>query len=122
MTEQAVPDALAVSFASMVNVAVEYWRLSRWLQSAGASPGAGPARHAVRKIEEFLKNNELEVQALDGRPFDAGLAARVIDTVESDSVPAGQTLIDETLSPVVLWRGQVVRAAEVVTAKRGGEK
>lgn len=117
MTEPAIPDTLPVPFTALVNLAVEYWRLSRWLQSAGASSGAGPARHSVRKLEEFLRRHELDVQTLDGRTFDPGLAVKVIDTIEKNSLPAGQTVIEETLSPIVLWRGQVVREAEVVTAR-----
>ena len=57
---------------------------------------------------------ELEVQSLDGRPFDPGLAVRVIDSVADPSLPRGTALIAETLSPLILWRGQVVKAADVV--------
>lgn len=106
---------LSVPLQSLVNLAVEQWRLAAWLAAHGTGAGAGPARHAVRKLEEFFRQNELEVQVLDGRPFDSGLAVRVVDTVQDDTLPPGKAVIAETLSPMVLWRGQVVRPAEVVT-------
>jgi hypothetical protein len=59
----------------------------------------------------------LETVSLDGRPHDAGLAATVIDTVDEPTLPKGQTIVIETLSPMVLWRGQVVKTAEVVTGR-----
>jgi hypothetical protein len=118
MNPPPVPDTIAVSLSSLVQLAVEYWRLATWLKTTTASASAGPARHAVRKLEDFLKKHELDVQSLDGRPFDAGLAAKVIDTTEDPSLPAGQVMIIETLSPMVLYRDQVVRPAEIVTAQR----
>jgi hypothetical protein len=119
MNESPLPESLPIAFAQMVNLAVEYWRLARWLQAAGSAASAGPARHSVRKLEDFLKKHEFDVQHLDGRSFDPGLAARVIDTVEDASISPGKIIVIETLSPMVLWRGQVVRPAEVVTAHNG---
>ena len=118
MSETQIPEMLSVSFTSLVNLAIEHWRLAVWLQTSGGSANAGPARHAVRKLQDFLKSHELEVQSLDGRAFDPGLAARVVDRIEDRTLPADRITIVETLSPMVLWRGHVVRPAEVVTAQR----
>jgi hypothetical protein len=118
MSQTQIPESLSVSFTSLVNLAIEQWRLAQWLQTSAHGASAGPARHALRKLQDFLKSHELEVQTLDGRVFDAGLAARVVDTVEDRSLPADRIMIVETLAPMVLWRGQVVRPAEVVTAQR----
>ena len=54
---------------------------------------------------------------MDGLPFDAGMAARVIDTVDDPKLPAGKSFVAETLSPLVLWRGNVVRDADIVTRR-----
>jgi hypothetical protein len=118
MSEMQLPESVTVSFSSLVNLAIEQWRLAHWLRSSSAGTSAGPARHAVRKLEDFLKSHDLAVQTLDGRVFDAGLSARVVDTIEDRSLPPDRTMIVETLVPMVLWRGQVVRPAEVVTAQK----
>src|SRR5207249_11415611 len=101
-------------------LAVEYWRLSNWLEQSPCRQNAAPARHALRRIADFLQAQEIEVQALDGRPFDAGLAARVVDTIDDANLSEASSVIDQTLSPLVLWRGQVVKAAEVIV-RRGAK-
>jgi hypothetical protein len=42
------------------------------------------------------------------------MAAEVIDRVEDDSLVRGESIVDETISPLVLWRGQVAKPAQVV--------
>ena len=116
------PDAavsMNVPLAALVALAVEQWRLSRWLaaQPAGRAAQVGAARHALRKMEDFLGQCALEVRDLDGRPFDAGLAARVVDAVDDPRLPPGTAVVAETVSPLVLWRGNVVKPAEVVTRR-----
>ena len=111
MSPEPIPESLSVPLPALVGLCVEHWRLAR-------SPAGDPAaRHALRRIEDFLKLCELEARNLDGHPFDPGLAVRVVDTVDDPGLPEGKAVIAETLSPVVLWRGAVVRAADVVTRK-----
>jgi hypothetical protein len=101
-------------------LASEHWRLATWLAGIpGASSGsaAAPARHALRRIVDFLTAAQLEVRSMHDRPFDPGLAVRVVDAVDDPSLPAGETVIAETVSPLILWRGNVVRPADVVTRK-----
>jgi hypothetical protein len=116
MAEANPPQNQTVPMSALANLAVEWWRLS-------AAPGvaaAGPARHALRKMEDFLKSCELEAQSMDGRAFDAGLAARVVDTIDDPNMPMGRTVIEQTISPIVYWRGQVIRPAEIVTRRGTG--
>ena len=118
MSDDGLPSTVAVPLASLITLGVEQWRLATWLAANPVASGStAPARHALRKLEDFLRAHGIEAQSLDGRPFDAGLAARVIDTVEDPKMEAGTSVIEETLSPMILYRGQVVRAAEVVTRR-----
>lgn len=114
--EPAPPASIEVPLAALVNLGLEHWRLAVTL---GPTPAA-PARHALRRIGDFLATCELEVRGLDGRAFDPGLAARVVDAVDDPGLPAGVAVVAETLSPMVLWRGNVVRAADVVTRRGVG--
>ena len=113
------PASLNVPLPALVALAVEQWRLSRWLaaQPVAHAAQAGPARHALRRMDDFLRLCALEVRDMDGRPFDAGLAARVVDAADDPLLPPGSAVIAETVSPLVLWRGDVVKAAEVVTRR-----
>ena len=112
MSRQDISQTLNVPMKSLADLAVEWWRLS-----SGLKETSGAVRHALRKIEDFLRQCELEVQSLDGRPFDAGLAATVLDTVEDPVLEPGRAVIEQTVCPLVLWRGTVLRAAEVVTRR-----
>ena len=114
MVDQA--ENVNVPVAALAALAVEYWRLGKWLNGAGVS-GAGPARHAVRKMGDFLKSVEVDVEQMEGKPFDAGMACVVVDSVEDEGMEAGKVMIEETVSPLVMWKGKVVRNAEVVTRK-----
>lgn len=110
-----VPESLQVSLAALADLAVDHWRLAK---AIAASPGeASSMRHAARRIGEFLGRLDVTCRSLNGQPFDAGLAARVVDAADDSSLPAGEALIVETLSPIVLVKGRVVRAAEVVTVR-----
>ena len=116
-------DSLSVPLPALVGLCVEHWRLAKWLAArppapgGDASSGSAPARHALRRMEDFLKLCELEARDLDGLPFDPGLAARVLDTTDDPRLPEGTAVIGETLSPMVLWRGTVAQPADVVTRK-----
>jgi len=118
-----IPESLSVPLSSLVNLAIEYWRLATWLAAipGSNSSAAGPARHALRRFEEFFKSSDLEVRSMDGQPFDPGLAVRVIDALEDATLPDGRTVIAETLSPMVLWHGRVLKPAEIVIRRGVGK-
>jgi hypothetical protein len=106
---------MEIPTADLIAVAIEHWRLSTWLATAGGNIGI--ARHSVRRIGDMLARWQIETQSLDGRPFDAGLAAKVVDTIDDPSAPKGIEVVCETVSPLVIWRGSVVRSAEVVVRR-----
>ena len=115
--DQSPPDTVAVPVAALVTLAVEHWRLTEWLTGIGGDTAAtaGPARHALRRIADLLARQKVEVRPLTGHPFDAGLAARVVDTTDDPSLPPGTAVVAETVSPLVLIDGRVARPADVVT-------
>ncbi len=109
-------DPVPVPVSALADLGVEHWRLTTWLSSIGgdAAPAAGPARHALRKIGDLLTRFEVEVVSMDGRPFDPGLPVRVVDTTDDPSLPAGESVVAETVSPLVTVAGRVARPADVV--------
>ncbi|HVX86382.1 MAG TPA: hypothetical protein VH253_16480 [Phycisphaerae bacterium] len=113
---------MEVTVDQLAALAVEHWRMATVLGPALEAAGAGatPVRHALRKMGDVLKAWEIEARSLDGMPYDAGLAARVIDTVEAGraaGLKKGEMRIVETVSPLVMRGGEVVRTAEVVIEK-----
>jgi hypothetical protein len=113
MTDE-LPQTLPVSLSSLAELAVEWWRLGRRADSEETSP---QARHAARRLGKFLSDLGLEVLDVTGRAYEPGLAVEVLDAFEDGRLPAGSEVIDETIAPVVLFRGAVVRHGQVIVKR-----
>ena len=114
MTDE-LPQTLHVSLSSLAELAVEWWRLERW---AGGSDDSSPqARHVARRLGRFLSEHGLEVLDVTGRPYEPGLAVEVLDAFEDARLPRGSQVVDETVAPVVLYRGVVVRHGQVIVGR-----
>jgi hypothetical protein len=107
------PEPLTISPDQLVTLAIEHWRLSQALGER-ATP---PARHALRKIADLLASFQVEVQSLDGLQYDAGMSVTVIDRISHPAVPPGIEAIIETVSPLILLKGQVLKTGEVIVGK-----
>jgi hypothetical protein len=105
-----------VSVEQLITLAIEHWRLSTEL----ADHNSPAVRYALRKMEAFLKSCEIETRVLDGLPYDTGLAAAVVDKLDDVSPETEPVVIIQTVCPMVLHRGNVVRGAEVVIARKPG--
>ena len=124
MSLENVPEALSVGLQDMVALAIEHWRLSGAVAGV-RGPGASLVRHALRKMEDVLRRYELEARSMNAQPFDAGLAATVVDSADDPRLARGRVVVEQTLSPLVLWRGRVIKEAQVAvrrgTAGQGEE-
>ena len=114
MTDE-LPQALNVALSSLAELAVEWWRLERW---AGGSDDSSPqARHVARRLGRFLSEHGLEVLDVTGRAYEPGLAVEVLDAFEDKRLAPGAQVVDETVAPVVLFRGAVVRHGQVIVRR-----
>jgi hypothetical protein len=113
MADATIPAEVSVPMGELAGLAVEWWRLSR----AVGEGGGGAARHALRKMEDFLRARKIEAQSLEGTTYDAGMAATVLDVIDDPGMKRGEAVVEQTVSPLVFWNGKVVKAAEVVTRR-----
>jgi hypothetical protein len=113
MTDE-LPQTLPVTLSSLAELAVEWWRLGRVAGAATDADSSPQARHVARRLGKFLGDLGLEVLDVTGRAYEPGLAVEVLDAFEDARLPAGSQVIDETIAPVVLFRGAVVRHGQVV--------
>jgi hypothetical protein len=114
MTDE-LPQAVPVSLSALAELAVEWWRLDRWAN--GAAGEGAHARHVARRLARFLSEHGLEVLDVAGRAYEPGLAVEVLDAFGDARLPPGAQVIDETVAPVVLFRGTVVRHGQVVVRR-----
>ena len=111
MTDE-LPQTVPVSLNALAELAVEWWRLDRWAN--GTEAAGAHARHVARRLAKFLSEHGLEVLDVAGRAYEPGLAVEVLDAFGDARLPHGSQVIDETVAPVVLFRGTVDRHGQVV--------
>lgn len=118
MTTEQVASKLEVPLASLAELAVDWWRLDRWLAALPAEAAISHARHAARRLHKFLSEQDVAVRDLTGQAYEPGLAVEVLDALEDESLTDERPVIDEMVAPVVFWRGTVVRHGQVVIKRR----
>jgi len=111
-------EVIELSIHAIADVAIEWWRLDRW--ALGPNEGRLVARHVARRLLRFLEGQGVEVLDLTGKPYEAGLAVEVVESLADPASPSGRETVDETLSPIVLWKGAVVRQGQVVIRRGTG--
>jgi len=110
-----------VPLTTLVEMAIEWWRLDCWLADEGNQSQTAVPRRVARLLSEFLKEKHIDVMDITGALYDPGLAVEVVDTVSDPNLAEGDATIDETVSPIVRWRGAVIRQGQVVT-RRGAAR
>jgi hypothetical protein len=116
-----------VPISSLVELAIDVWRLERWLTNLDGSQSNAAGRFVSRRLGTFLGEFELETVDLTGQPYEPGLALELIGNVSDPTLPPNTVLVDEMIIPLCLWRGKVVRHGQVVTRssavspQRGGK-
>ncbi|HEX8459302.1 MAG TPA: hypothetical protein VF656_18565 [Pyrinomonadaceae bacterium] len=114
MATEELPSNLDVPLASLIELAIEGWRLDGWLDTLAPERAASKPRHVARRLQKFLSERELSVLDLTGRRYEPGLSVEVIEAFEDEQLGEHERLIDEMVEPVVLWRGRVVKFGRVV--------
>jgi hypothetical protein len=107
-------DSITVTARSLADLAVINWRLHCWAFSSGFESERGIARQASRTFSSFLEKVGVETCDLTGQAFDPGLAIEVIDSEQDPDAGEDTATIGETITPIVFWRGRVIRHGQVV--------
>jgi hypothetical protein len=113
MSEADRPDSTNVPRQALIDLAVECWRLGQWV-FANPVHAKAPARRAAERLEMFLKGLRLEMIDLTGKPYDPGLAVEVLGLKDGSSSETVGCIVDETVSPIVMYNGIVAKYGQVV--------
>lgn len=104
---------------SLLNIAVETWRLTRLfervLTKLDAGEGAryiGQIRYSNQKLEENLDAAGLKLVNVEGQPFDPGMAASALNLGDFD--PGDQLLVDHMVEPIIMGPGGIKKEGTVM--------
>jgi hypothetical protein len=114
------PAQLEVPLASLIELAIEGWRLESHLATLPSEKVGSKLRHVARRLQKFLSERELSVLDLTGRRYEPGMSVEVLEALEDERLGEHERLIDEMVEPIILWRERVVRYGRVVV--RQGSK
>lgn len=116
-------EKFAPELKSVVDLAIRYWELNNsiaGLKEMIPDPKYKKMNSSLRKISEYLSQNDVEVIDYTGRAYTDGI---VVDVISSEIDPAvKKPLIKETYSPAVIYRGNLIKKAQVIIAKGKEEK
>jgi len=110
--------ALSLDDGEAITLAIEVWRMEQWLAKQDAEGALGAPRYAMRRIKAILDQHGLETLDLTGSPASDGLAYEISEAIEDQALDPGAKMISETLEPIVLRDGEVVRHGRVVVRFR----
>jgi hypothetical protein len=113
-----LPTELSLSLQSAITFAIESWRLSRIVARLDNGQEATSLRYTARQFSEVLSEMNIEIVDMVGRAYDPGMAPAVVDVHDDPKLSEGIVVIDETVSPTVTWRGQVIEAGQI-SLRRG---
>ena len=107
---------------SLIEVAVETWRLTRLFTRVLGKHDAGEQARYARQLRYFQKkvDEQLEVAGLklvnvEGQPFDSGIAAAAVNL--ADFGPEDTLLIEQMVEPIVMGSEGLKRSGTVLLRK-----
>lgn len=118
-----VPPSDAPDFeALLIDTTIESWRFSRlFLRVAGKLDAGESTRYAnqlrffQRRLEENLSAAGMTLVNVEGRAFDAGMAASALNI--GDFGPEEELVVDQMVEPIVMGR-EGLRKAGTVTLRQ----
>ncbi|MBU1207206.1 MAG: hypothetical protein KKH04_09805 [Proteobacteria bacterium] len=117
MKSSAIPAELRISLKRACSLSLECWRLRRLAEQVGDANAGSVLRHVIRRITEILEDMGIEVVDFVGRTYDPGMVSEVVEVREDQALLDGDAIIDETIAPTVIWRGQVVSSRQIIVKR-----
>jgi hypothetical protein len=108
-----------LDITSMIDLAIEIWRLQERLKKMSLSLGKDDAASvfAGEKIRDIFSQIGIEIRDFTGQPYNEGMS---LDVLTSD-YPVGENpphrIVQETISPAVYFDGKLVKMSQVIIGK-----
>lgn len=102
------------------DLALAYWRLNNWVANVNVERKTA-AISSLRQIDRYLKQNKIELLDYCGQKYDSGYAIDVIEKTTERNLPEEELIISETISPLILQNGEVLKYGQVMLGERVSE-
>jgi hypothetical protein len=110
-----VNDYIKIKVKSLINIAVEVWRLDKLNIESDSDRIA--IKRFINYLQRFLEEYKVEIIDLTEQPYEPGMAVEIVFTEGKDVLVPYKEIITEMVRPVVLIDGKVVKHGQVVTKK-----
>lgn len=104
---------------SILNIAIESWRLSKLFTSLMLKLDAGEQNRYMnqfrwfqKKINESLEEIDLRIVNIEGQKFDPGMAATPLNIEEFE--PDDVLIVDQMLEPIIMGTDGVIKSGTVL--------
>lgn len=111
------------SVDKLVDFAVDCWRLKNNVEKM--KPQLTPEDvkrldNSMRRIDSFLRNNDIEIEDYTGRSANDGINAEVIAVEHDPSLK--KPIIKETVVPAIKYKGNLRKKSQIIILDNSKEK
>lgn len=110
---------LSPSTNSLIELAIEVWRIEKRLAKAAESLTDDQNKafeNSTAKLRRFLDKNDITFTDYTDQKYNEGLNLDILSIEKDSSIT--ESVIKETHEPAVLHKGQVVKKAKVVVLEK----
>lgn len=110
---------LAPSSQSLVELAVEVWRLEKRLQKSSESLSEDQNKafdNSLAKLQRYLEKNDISLTDYTNKKYNEGMNLDILSIEKDPNIP--HSIIKETHEPAVLHKGQLIKKAKVVVLEK----
>jgi hypothetical protein len=110
---------LAPSTQSLVELAVEVWRLEKRLQKSSESLSDDQNKafdNSLAKLQRYLEKNDISLTDYTDKKYNEGMNLDILSIEKDPDIP--HSIIKETHEPAVLHKGQLIKKAKVVVLEK----
>ncbi len=122
MQKEPSPETAEINKNVIVNIAVDSWRFSRLfirmlskMDAADSSRYANQLNYFVEKLNESLKQADMQLVNIEGQIYDPGMAATALNIADFDG--EDQLLVDQMLEPIIMSADGLIRSGTVMLRK-----
>jgi len=114
----------AIQLTNLVDIALEVWRLEQRCKrlQVAANLEDSALTFSMEKIRHSLGEIGLEIKDPAGERYQEGMSLDVLAFDYPEGEPHEHRVIQETVSPAIYYNGQLVKLAQVIVGKTGGQK